>query len=69
MKHEYFRQIFEKKLNQISWKILPVGAELLDTDGQTDRKKQIVAFRNFAKTRKYRYSLSHLYIYWRVAQT
>jgi len=29
-------------------KIHPVGAELFHSDGQTGRKKLIVAFRNFA---------------------
>jgi hypothetical protein len=40
-------------------KILPVGAELLHTDGRkdgrTDITKLIVAFRNFAKTPKKTY--------------
>jgi hypothetical protein len=30
--------------------IRPVGAELFRADGQTDMKKLIVAFRNFANT-------------------
>ena len=33
-------------------KILSVGAELLPADGQTDKKKVIVAFRNFANALK-----------------
>ena len=33
-------------------KILPVGAELFRTDGQTDMTKLIVAFRNFANAPK-----------------
>jgi hypothetical protein len=33
-------------------KIRPVGAELFHADGQTDKTKLIVAFRNFAKANK-----------------
>ena len=33
-------------------KIRAVGAELLTADGQTDKKKVIVAFRNFANALK-----------------
>jgi phosphoserine phosphatase len=33
-------------------KIRPVGAELFHTDGQTDMKMLIVAFRSFAKAPK-----------------
>jgi len=33
-------------------KILPVGAELFHTDGQTDMAKLIAAFRNFANAPK-----------------
>jgi len=33
-------------------KTRPVGAELFYADGQTDRTKLIVVFRNFAKTPK-----------------
>ena len=36
-------------------KIRPVGVELLETDGQTDMTKLIVAFRNFANTPKMRW--------------
>jgi hypothetical protein len=38
-------------------KILPVRAEFLHTDGQTDMTKLIVAFRNFANARKKRNNL------------
>ena len=37
---------------QISWKILPVGAELFHADRQTDMTKLIDAFRNFANAPK-----------------
>jgi hypothetical protein len=33
-------------------KILPEGGELFHADGQTDKTKLIVAFRNFAKAPK-----------------
>jgi hypothetical protein len=33
-------------------KIRPVGAELFSADGQTDKKKVIVVFRNFANAPK-----------------
>jgi hypothetical protein len=49
-----FSTDFRKKIlkYQISWKSVPVGAELFHADGQTDTTdmtKLIVAFRNFAK--------------------
>jgi hypothetical protein len=34
-------------------KIRPVGAELFHADGPIEMTKQILAFRNFAKTPKY----------------
>jgi hypothetical protein len=45
IKLEISQQIFEKK-SEISnfMKIRPVGAELFHADGQTDKKKIIVAF-------------------------
>jgi hypothetical protein len=40
------------KRNQMShlMKIRPAGAELLHADGETDMRKLIVAFHNFANT-------------------
>jgi len=54
MKLECYRQIFEKKTQELYFlKILSVGAELFHvdgwTDGQTDMTKVIVVFCNFTK--------------------
>ena len=50
MKLEFSGRIFEKKVFRCKtfMKILPVGAELYHTDGQTDMTKLIVALRTFA---------------------
>jgi hypothetical protein len=57
MKLEFSRQIFGRK-GQISdfLKISPVGAELFNSDGQTDMTMLIVAFRNFANALQVRWS-------------
>ena len=58
MKLEFSGQILEKKIveYQISWKSVPVGAELFHAEGRKDRRtditKQTVAFRNFANALK-----------------
>jgi len=53
MKTELSRQIFEKNTEiYIFMKIRPVGAELFNADGQTDRTKLTVAFRNFTNEPK-----------------
>ena len=53
-----FRKIFKYK---ISWKVRPVGAELLLADGRADRRTDMVklveAFRNFANAPKMMYTL------------
>jgi hypothetical protein len=50
IKLEFSRQIFEKKKYSKSnfTKIGPVGAQLFHTDVQTNTKKIIIVFRNFA---------------------
>jgi hypothetical protein len=50
MKLKRSGQIFEKCSNIM--KIHPIGAELLNADGQTDMTKLIVAFRNFVNAPK-----------------
>jgi len=46
-----FLDIISKNLQKSNlMKIRPVGAALFHTDRQTDMTKQIVAFRNFAKS-------------------
>ena len=54
IKLEISSQIFEKKKAQISSfiKILPVGAELFQPNGQTDMTTIIVVFRNFENAPK-----------------
>jgi hypothetical protein len=44
-----FSQVFEKCSNIQFREIIPVGAELLLSDGWTDMTKLIIHFRNFAK--------------------
>ena len=43
-------------------KICPVGAEMFHTDGLTDKRKLIVAFRNFANAPKNGYPLALLLV-------
>jgi hypothetical protein len=46
-------RIFSKNTEVSNFiKILPVGAELLHSEGRTDTTKLMVAFRNFAKAPK-----------------
>jgi hypothetical protein len=54
MNHEFTRQIFTKYLNIKFHQIHPIGAELFHADGQTDARKLIVAFSNFANIPKKR---------------
>jgi hypothetical protein len=50
MKLEFSRQSFEKYSKLV--KNRPVGEKFFHADGQTDRTKLIIAFRNFANSRK-----------------
>jgi len=52
MKIEFSLQIFEKYQISDLMKIRSLGAELFHADGRTYTTKLIVAFRNFAKSRK-----------------
>ena len=52
MKHEFSRQTFEENSNIKFHQIHLVRADLLHADGQTDMRKLMVAFRNFAKELK-----------------
>jgi hypothetical protein len=47
-KLEFPRRIFENTEVSNYMKIRPVGTELFRADGQTDKTKQAVSFRNFA---------------------
>jgi len=60
MEHEFHGQIFEKYSIKKIQEILPVGTELFLTDGQTDMKKLIFAFRNFVSEPKKNYSHENL---------
>jgi hypothetical protein len=48
MELEFLQQMFETSQISSFIKIRPLGAELLHADGQTDKTKLTVAFRNFA---------------------
>ena len=66
MKIEFFRQIFEKKIEyKISWKIHPEEDELFSvrTDGRMDMMKIPVAFRNLygSSLRCIYYQTNHTY--------
>jgi hypothetical protein len=52
VKPEYFRE--KTKISDFM-KIHPVGTEFYCTDGQTDKAKPIIAFRNFANETKNRW--------------
>jgi len=51
IKLEYSGQIFQNQIPNFT-NISPLGAEFFHADGQTDEKKPIVAFRNFANAPK-----------------
>jgi hypothetical protein len=52
MKHEFYRQIFEKYKISNFMQTRPVGAELFHADRRADVTKVIVAFRNFENAPK-----------------
>lgn len=54
MKPEFSKQIFEKSSNFNVHKIHTAGSKKFHADGCTDKKKVIVAFRNFANAPKNR---------------
>ena len=55
VKNPLFQSDFNATCLSNFMKIRPVGVELLETDGQTDMTKLIVAFRNFANAPKMRW--------------
>ena len=54
MEPEFLKQIFEKSSNINFHKIHTVGSTMFHADRCTDKKKEIVAFRNFANAPKNR---------------